>query len=246
VPFVLPTREQDRPENPESLFRALRPRDPAVRNLLLRQGDVLRQYAGLPTDEPDVTVELPTGGGKTLVGLLIAEWRRRALGNRVAYLCPTIQLVNQVASKAHDYGLDVVTLVGRQANWDAADFNRFQRGQAVAIAGYYQIFNSNPRLNSAQTLVLDDAHAAEDAVASNWSIHAVRSSLLYRALVAALGEFLPDATRRRLERDDTQRRDRHESRSCRPRPCRPRRRRSRTRSSSTPRSETTPTPIRRR
>ena len=69
------------------------------------------------------------------MGLLIAEWRRRALGDRVAYLCPTIQLVNQVAAKAYDYGLDVVTLVGPQANWDPADFNRFQRGQAVAIAG---------------------------------------------------------------------------------------------------------------
>jgi hypothetical protein len=100
VSFVIPTREQGRPEDPETLFRGLRPRDPTVRDLLLRQGDVLRQDAGLPNDEPDVAVELPTGGGETLVGLLIAEWRRRALGNRVAYLCPTVQLVNRVASKA--------------------------------------------------------------------------------------------------------------------------------------------------
>lgn len=201
--FVIPTRPQDGPETPEALFRGLRPRDPSVRDLLLRQGDVVREYTASASDVADVAVELPTGGGKTLVGLLIAEWRRRSLGNRVAYLCPTKQLVNQVAGKAHDYGLDVVTLIGPQAQWDPADFNRFQRAQAIAVAGYYQVFNSNPRIDSAQTLILDDAHAAEDAVASNWSIHAKRNSLLYRALLAELGPHLADATRRQLDSDDT-------------------------------------------
>jgi superfamily II DNA or RNA helicase len=167
MPFVIRSPEQDRPESPEALFRSLRPKDRAVRDLLLRQGDALRGYARLPRSETDVASELPTGGGKTLVGLLIAEWCRRALGHRVAYLCPTVQLARQVALKADGYGLDVVTLVRRQAEWDPPDFMRFQRAQAVAIAGYHQIFNSNPRLDSAQTLVLDDAHAAEDAVASS-------------------------------------------------------------------------------
>src|SRR5690349_12672808 len=111
--FVIRDREHDAPENPEALFRLLRPRDRNVRDLLLRQGDALRGYARLPKAEPDVAIELPTGGGKTLVGLLIAEWRRRALRHRVAYLCPTVQLARQVASKASAYGLDVVTLVRR-------------------------------------------------------------------------------------------------------------------------------------
>ncbi len=200
--FVIPTPDEDQPESPEALFRLLRPRDVSIRDLLLRQGDVLRQYADASASQTDIAVELPTGGGKTLVGLLIAEWRRRKLGNRVAYLCPTKQLVNQVAQKAHDYGLDVVTLVGPQAGWRPADFTRFQRGQAVAIAGYAQIFNSNPRLNSAQTLVLDDAHAAEDAVASNWSIHARRESPLYHALLAAVTNYLPTSVARACAQPD--------------------------------------------
>ena len=79
---------------------------------------------------------------------------------------------------------------------------RFQRAQAVAIAGYHQVFNSNPRLDSAQTLVLDDAHAAEDAVASNWSIDARRPSLLFTALASILTPHLPEGLVRRLRQTD--------------------------------------------
>jgi hypothetical protein len=208
VSFVIRTPDRDAPETPEALFRSLRPRDRNVRDLLLRQGDALRGYAKLQQSETDVAIELPTGGGKTLVGLLVAEWRRRALGHRVAYVCPTVQLARQVASKAYDYGLDVVTLVRRQADWDGNDFLRFQRGQAVAIVGYHQIFNSNPRLDSAQTLILDDAHAAEDAVASNWSIRAKPSNPLYGAVTAILNPYISEGLRRRLAKADGDPRDR--------------------------------------
>ena len=63
---------------------------------------------------------------------------------------------------------------------------RQRRGEVLAVAGYSQVFNSNPRLDSAQTLILDDAHAGEDAVASNWSIVAARPTPLYDALLAAV------------------------------------------------------------
>jgi hypothetical protein len=97
----------------------------------------------------------------------------------------------------------VVTLVRRQTEWDDRDFLRFQRAQVVAVAGYHQIFNSNPRLDSAQTLVLDDAHAAEDAVASNWSIDARRPAPLFTALVSSLKPHLPDGMVRRIEQGES-------------------------------------------
>jgi len=200
-PFVIRPPDAERPESPEALFRSLRPRDRTVRDLLLRQGDALRAYTQLSGSETDVAIELTTGGGKTLVGLLIAEWRRRSLGQRVAYLCPTVQLARQVASKAEDYGLDVVTLVRGQASWEG-DFTRFQRAQAIAVTGYHQVFNSNPRLDSAQTLILDDAHAAEDTVASNWSIDAQRgdplTGSLFTALAALFAPHIPDGLASRI------------------------------------------------
>jgi hypothetical protein len=189
------------PESPEALFRDLRPADRQVRDLYLRQGDVLRAYHE-QSSHADVALELPTGAGKTLVGLLIAEWRRRALGQRVAYLCPTVQLARQAAHKAEGYGLDVVTLVRRQSDWPQGDWNRFQRGRAVAVSTYHAVFNSNPRLDSAQTLVLDDAHAGEEPVASLWSISAPRESELYKAVLAVVSGSLPSPVVERLRDDE--------------------------------------------
>ena len=36
-------------------------------------------------DLPDVALQLPTGNGKTFVGLFIAEWRRRKNEERIVY-----------------------------------------------------------------------------------------------------------------------------------------------------------------
>ncbi len=60
--------------DPESLFGEL-PRTPSgVGALWSHQADQLRTYAQDHRDTADVALELPTGSGKTLVGLLISEW----------------------------------------------------------------------------------------------------------------------------------------------------------------------------
>ena len=126
--------------------------------------EVLSHARGVAAEAPGLfTLTVPTGGGKTLVGLLLAEYRRRAHGQRIAYLCPNIQLVRQAASKASGYGIPAVTLTGRQADYGPGDFRSYNRAQAVAVTTYHGVFNSNPRIDAAQTLVLDDAHAGEGA-----------------------------------------------------------------------------------
>lgn len=200
--FVIPKKPPPKPESPEALFRELRPPDSRVRDLYLRQGDLLRKYQAEGRQHSDVALEMQTGAGKTLVGLLIGEFRRRALDQRVAYLCPTVQLAKQVAAKAESYGIGVVTLVRRQADWDAADFNRFARTEAIAVSTYSAVFNSNPRLSSAQTLVLDDAHAAEDTVSALWSVSISRETPLYRAVLGVVSADLPAEVAARLADND--------------------------------------------
>lgn len=58
--------------------------------------------------EQDLIVKLHTGGGKTLVGLLIAKSILNELKSPILYLCPTKQLVQQTLDKAREYYIDVV------------------------------------------------------------------------------------------------------------------------------------------
>ncbi|GHH38195.1 hypothetical protein FHS35_007614 [Streptomyces umbrinus] len=173
--------------DPEALFGEL-PRTPkGVGALWSHQADQLRTYANEHRDTPDVALELPTGSGKTLVGLLISEWRRRTLGQRVVYACPTKQLARQVLQKAHDQGIPAVLLIGSHRDWDQAELARYTRGDAIAVSVYSAIFNLNSHLSDAHTLVFDDAHAAEGFVAEAWALNIKRKLDQYGRLFDALG-----------------------------------------------------------
>src|SRR4051812_23446639 len=101
-------------ESPESLAYDLRGRK--IPGPLGHQTDVMRDYTANAADAAktsDVALQLPTGSGKTYVGLLLGEWRRRKFAERVVYLCPTNQLVNQVVEQANGlYGLKVIGFTG--------------------------------------------------------------------------------------------------------------------------------------
>jgi len=191
------------PASPEALYPMLSHGPEAPRELWSRQADVLRAYDGLKERPADVAIELPTGAGKTLVGCLIAEWRRRKYEERVAYVAPTRQLAQQAAAKARLYGIPAVDLTGPHTGWDPADEISFNQGDAVAFVTYSSVFNANPYI-SAQTLVLDDAHAAEGFVASNWSIRIRREDRGFPAaldVLARAGAVSGDVIRR-LRLDD--------------------------------------------
>ena len=79
------TTSQPASHSPERLFDDLpRTRD-RIPSLWAHQADMLRRYQEEHLETPDIALELPTGAGKTLPALLIAEWRRTTLGQRVAY-----------------------------------------------------------------------------------------------------------------------------------------------------------------
>jgi len=186
----VPSRRPVPPQTPEDLYDTLQGSDASVRHLWAHQADALRTYYEEHRETRDVALEFPTGAGKTLVGILIAEWRRRALSERVAFVCPNNQLANQAATKARGYGVEVVLLIGPHREWSDSDRAAFEAGSAVAVTNYHHIFNSDPKID-AQALVLDDAHAGEAAVAGRWTIRAERGSALYDGLRDAIEDTLP-------------------------------------------------------
>lgn len=190
--FITPGVEPAASSSPETLFRDLSRTPEGPRHLWAHQADMLRAYLKHVSD-PDLAVELPTGAGKTLVGMLVAEWRRRARDERVVYLCPTVQLARQALADAQRAGIDVVDLTGPNREWNASDEYRYRAGEAVAVAHYSALFNSNPALYDAHLVVFDDAHAAAGSIADAWTVKLPDSSAAYSAVVGLLAEGLPTA-----------------------------------------------------
>lgn len=168
--FRIPERKASKPADPEALFRNLSGRSADIPHLWSQQADILRQWFSKHQTTPDLAIELPTGTGKTLIGLLIGEFRRRSLGDRVAYLCPTRQLAYQVGNLAQEYAIPTSVLVGPQSDYDQADYHAYVSATTLGITTYSGVFNTNPKINDANTLILDDAHASEGYIASLWSL----------------------------------------------------------------------------
>jgi len=161
-------------QDPESLFRDLKSGSSKVQFLWSHQADILRKYME-HKDKSDIALELPTGCGKTLVGLLIGEFRRRLNEERVVYLCPTRQLAYQVGSLAEDYGIKSNVFVGPQKDYPQNEYSNYSMGRTIAITTYSGLFNTRPRINDPQVIILDDAHASENYIASMWSLKISRN-----------------------------------------------------------------------
>lgn len=172
-------------KTPDQLFLDLPRR--RYTGLLDHQGQMLRTYAEKAASSQDIALQLPTGSGKTLVGLLIAEWRRRSFQERVVYLCPTRQLVNQVVEEAiNKYGMEVDGFTGPIKEYDASARGRYTSGQRIAVTTYSSLFNTNPFFKTPDVILLDDAHAAENYVAKMWTLQVDRNSTKHPGLFASL------------------------------------------------------------
>lgn len=86
------------PADPLEIFRRL-PKPPGINDLYTSQAEVLETWYER-RNQRDVVLKLHTGGGKTLVGLLMAQSTSNETSEPVLYLTPTTQLVNQTLEKA--------------------------------------------------------------------------------------------------------------------------------------------------
>src|SRR5690606_27432073 len=107
----------------------------------------------------------------------------------------TRQLAQQVGEQAAKYGIRAHVFVGKQRNYPPCEYSEFLSSKALAITTYSAIFNSNPRINDAQVLILDDAHASENYIASMWSVEVIKEDnvKLFKSLVELLQDGLPPA-----------------------------------------------------
>lgn len=187
------------PPTPDALFRELTRRK--FPDVLPHQKSMMQRYALEAESKKDVALQLPTGSGKTLVGLLIAEWRRRKNQEKIVYLCPTKQLVHQVVTQAEQkYGLSVVGFTGSQHSYIPSDMAKYNQAECVAVTTYSSLFNTNPYFSDSDVIIIDDAHAAENYVAKLWtmSINRRDSAVLHGVLSSIFKEYIDPVCYTRL------------------------------------------------
>lgn len=179
--------------SPEELFNKLPNRAQSHGYLRQPQADVLREYQK-QVRNVDMALELPTGTGKTAVGLLIAEWKRRQTGGQAAFLTVTNQLARQVMREAERLGIEYADLTGTKDTRDPAAVGRYKTGNAVAISTYANLFNVKPVIQASEILVFDDAHGGEQVAAEMWTVRvsASRHGSVYEEALTALRPALTD------------------------------------------------------
>lgn len=170
----------------------------SVDGLYDRQSSIIDKYMDEAYQEKDVAIELPTGGGKTLIGLLIGEFRRRKNSEKVVYCCINNLLANQTYQHAIQYGLNAKLFVGPKSDYQPLSIDAYRSAEYMAITSYSALFNSNPFFNDADIILFDDAHSAEELISSNWTVQIDEEDSsthdLYYQLIEILKPWLPRET----------------------------------------------------
>lgn len=164
-------------------------RTPAIPQLWPWQKEVLVAY---DSTAGDAAIELPTGTGKTLLGLLAGEeFRRRDGGSPVAYLTGNKQLAQQVERQAQDLGLPAVRFQGPKDTWEPRHVRAFNWGRAIGVMNYWNYFNANPGVEPARMLILDDVHLLEGPLREYFTVTIIRRDPLYAEVLKRISARCP-------------------------------------------------------
>lgn len=156
---------------PREIFARL-PKPPTIDDLHSSQADVLDTWYE-NRNLKDTVIKLNTGGGKTLVGLLIALSSARELGLGALYLVDSKQLAQQACEQAKALGIDAFVYEGRQSI--TADF---RNGNSILIAHYRALFNGKSSFGlsganepeEVSAIIIDDAHSSFESIRDAFTV----------------------------------------------------------------------------
>lgn len=176
--------------HPRDIFAAL-PREPGYEYLRGPQDQILDQWHNR-RDENDLVVKLNTGGGKTVVGLLIAQSCLDDGSGPVAYLVPDHYLAAQVRKEAIAMGIEVT---------DEPSSYKYASGSAILVDTFQTLVNgksvfgvagSAPKNSRSQvgTIIVDDAHSCLSKAEEAFSLCIPASNNAYTQLLALFNDAL--------------------------------------------------------
>ncbi|MCX0395230.1 DEAD/DEAH box helicase family protein [Clostridium perfringens] len=159
--------------SPQELFTDIK--NKTVNGLLDHQSQMINEYMEKYFSKKDIAMELPTGSGKTLVGLLIGEFRRIKKNEKVLYLCQNKQLVNQVVTQSKNkYGIKTTGYIGKTDEFTPTQKTNYITNKTISVTTYRSFFNNKTFFENPDLIIFDDAHSAESFIASFWSINIIK------------------------------------------------------------------------
>ncbi|MBX3407527.1 MAG: DEAD/DEAH box helicase [Phycisphaeraceae bacterium] len=189
-PFEIDHAARVKDVDPIEIFDSLTLRG-SVNNLWTPQSTALASWH-LVRSKPDVSIEMNTGGGKTLVGLLVSLSLARELGKMVLFVSPNIQLIQQTADKARECGIDVATYYDGQFTDEAVA----AAATGPCLTTHHALFNGKSifRLRDLGAIVLDDAHAAGGIIRDCFTLKLPRTSALFSAIAELFRPYFKRAS----------------------------------------------------
>lgn len=173
------------PTDPKQVFNSLTLRG-SINNIWEPQDKAVGEWSN-KREQSDVAIEMATGGGKTLVGLLVGQASVNELRKPGLYVCPTIQLAEQTRKLALETGLEAASYL--DGRWE--DDTVFDEARGLCITTYAAVFNSRSRIARGArpgVIVFDDAHVAGDEVRKQFSL---RISRMHSAFMPILDLVRP-------------------------------------------------------
>ena len=165
---------------PREIYAALPQRPwPYLRH---EQGEVLEGWFARRTDR-DVVIKQNTGGGKTAVGLLIAQSTMNEGIGKAVYLAPDKYLVGQVRVEAAKLGI---------ATTDDPRDSAFRQSRALLVATFHKLINGlsvfgvvgdDREKIDLGIVIVDDAHAALATAEGQFRLTVEADHSAYPALV---------------------------------------------------------------
>lgn len=135
------------------------------------QETILSNWYESSRDDRDSIIKLHTGEGKTLIGLLILQSLINSKEGPCLYVCPNIQLVEQVKEEAKKFGISYCVI-----SPDNELPREYLTGEKILITHSQKVFNGLTKFNSKNlghnygTILLDDSHSSIETIKNAYSI----------------------------------------------------------------------------
>lgn len=180
---------------PISLFRSLKIRTGSpIKEIWAPQAEALQAWHAVRSNN-DVLLQLKTGAGKTLIGLIVAQSLVNETKSRVLYCCATNQLVEQTREKAEELGIPAATYMAGQ--WHRAEVD--QKAAGPLITNYAALFNGKSIFarRPLAAIIFDDAHTAHDSIRDAFTLSINRDAHpeIYSGMTGAVADYFSAVNR---------------------------------------------------